>query len=69
MSRTYFGEEGQYEIEDDGLIVQRFVDRFGKLTDLKKIYEDVKKIPNLLDRRKIEHIIQWIQVYKFAGRV
>lgn len=69
MSKTYIGHDGQYDIEDDGKIIQRMVNRFGQLTGFTKIYNDAKKIPNLLDRNGIEHLLQLMSIYRYVGRV
>jgi hypothetical protein len=69
MSKTYIGQDGHYDIEDDGRIIQRMVNEFGKFTGITKVISNVKKIPNLIDRNKIEYFIQLIQIYKYSGRV
>lgn len=68
MSKTFFGFDGQYDIDDDGNIIHRMIDQFGKLTGIFKVYKSVKKIPNLIDRSKIEHLLQMMKIYKFTGR-
>ncbi|MBE0551272.1 MAG: hypothetical protein IH619_02670 [Ignavibacterium sp.] len=67
--RTYIGQDGHYDIEDDGKIVQRMVNEFGRLTGITKVYSNFKKIPNLLDRNKIEYFLQMLNIYKVSGRV
>jgi hypothetical protein len=69
MSKTYIGYEGHYDIEDDGKIIQRMVNRFGQLTGFTKIYNDAKKIPNLFDRDGIENLLQLMNIYRYVGRV
>jgi hypothetical protein len=69
MSKTYIGQDGQYEIEDDGKIVQRMVNEFGKLTGITKVISNVKRIPNIIDRNKIEYFLQMLKIYKVSGRV
>lgn len=69
MSKTYIGQDGQYDIEDDGKIIQRMVNEFGRLTGITKVYSNVKKIPNIIDRNKIEYFLQLTKIYKFSGRV
>ncbi len=69
MSKTYIGIDGHYDIEDDGKIIQRAVNEFGRLTGISKVFSNVKKIPNLIDRNKIEYLIQLLNIYKFSGRV
>jgi len=69
MSKTYIGQDGHYDIEDDGRIIQRMVNEFGKFTGITKVISNVRKIPNLIDRNKIEYFIQLIQIYKYSGRV
>ena len=69
MSKTYIGQDGHYDIEDDGKIVQRMVNEFGRLTGITKVYSNFKRIPNLLDRNKIEYFLQMLHIYKVTGRV
>jgi hypothetical protein len=52
--RTYIGQDGHYDIEDDGKIVQKMVNEFGRFTGITKVYSNFKRIPNLLDRNKID---------------
>ena len=67
--RTYIGNDGHYDIEDDGKIVQRMVNEFGRFTGITKVYSNFKRIPNLLDRNKIEYFLQMLNIYKVSGRV
>ncbi len=67
--RTYIGQDGHYDIEDDGKIVQRMVNEFGRFTGITKVYSNFKRIPNLLDRNKIEYFLQMLNIYKVSGRV
>jgi hypothetical protein len=69
MSKTYIGQDGHYDIEDDGKIIQRMVNEFGRLTGITKVYSNFKRIPNLLDRNKIEYFLQMLHIYKVSGRV
>lgn len=69
MSKTYIGQDGHYDIEDDGKVIQKMVNEFGRLTGITKVYSNVKKIPNLLDRNKIEYFLQMLKIYKVSGRV
>jgi len=69
MSKTYIGFDGHYDIEDDGKIIQNMVNDLGILTGITKVYSNVKKIPNLLDRNKIEYFLQMLNIYKVSGRV
>ncbi|HEX7358271.1 MAG TPA: hypothetical protein VF270_11230 [Ignavibacteriaceae bacterium] len=69
MSKTYIGQDGHYEIEDDGKIIQKMVNEFGRLTGITKVYSNFKKIPNILDRNKIEYFLQLLNIYKVSGRV
>ena len=69
MSKTYIGQDGHYEIEDDGTIIQRMVNEFGRLTGITRVISNVKKIPNIIDRNKIEYLLQLLNIYKFSGRV
>ncbi|HCY76029.1 MAG TPA: hypothetical protein DHV28_08915 [Ignavibacteriales bacterium] len=69
MSKTYIGQDGHYDIEDDGKIVQKMVNEFGRFTGITKVYSNFKKIPNLLDRNKIEYFLQMLNIYKVSGRV
>jgi hypothetical protein len=67
--RTYIGQDGHYDIEDDGKIVQKMVNEFGRFTGITKVYSNFKRIPNLLDRNKIEYFLQMLNIYKVSGRV
>ncbi len=67
--RTYIGQDGHYDIEDDGKIVQKMVNEFGRFTGITKVYSNFKRIPNLLDRDKIEYFLQMLNIYKVSGRV
>lgn len=69
MSKTYIGQDGHYDIEDDGRIIQKMVNEFGRLTGIIKVISNVKKIPNIIDRNKIEYLLQLMQIYKYSGRV
>ncbi len=69
MSKTYIGQDGHYDIEDDGKIIQRMVNEFGRLTGITKVYSNFKRFPNLLDRNKIEYFLQMLNIYKVSGRV
>lgn len=69
MSKTYIGFDGQYEIDDQGNIVHQLIDQFGRVTGITKFYSNVKKIPNIFDREKIEYLIQLMNIYRFTGRV
>ena len=69
MSKTYIGQDGHYDIEDDGKVIQRMVYEFGRLTGITKVYSNFKRIPNLLDRNKIEYFLQMLKIYKVSGRV
>ena len=67
--QTYIGQDGHYDIEDDGKIVQKMVNEFGRFTGITKVYSNFKRIPNLLDRNKIEYFLQMLNIYKVSGRV
>ena len=69
MSKTYIGQDGHYEIEDDGKVIQKMVNEFGRLTGITKVYSNFKRIPNLIDRNKIEYFLQMLKIYKVSGRV
>ncbi|MBK7629415.1 MAG: hypothetical protein IPJ23_01590 [Ignavibacteriales bacterium] len=69
MSKTYIGQDGHYDIEDDGKVIQQMVNEFGRLTGITKVYSNFKRIPNLLDRNKIEYFLQMLKIYKVSGRV
>jgi len=69
MSKTYIGQDGHYDIDDDGKVIQRMVNEFGRLTGITKVYSNFKKIPNLIDRNKIEYFLQMLKIYKVSGRV
>jgi hypothetical protein len=69
MSKTYIGQDGHYDIDDDGKVIQKMVNEFGRLTGMTKVYSNFKRIPNLLDRNKIEYFLQMLKIYKVSGRV
>lgn len=69
MSKIYIGFDGQYVIDDQGNIVHKLIDQFGRISGITRIYKSVKKIPNLFDRERIEYLIQLMNIYKFTGRV
>jgi len=66
--QTFIGNEGYYEIEDNGNVIQRMVDGLGKLTGIIKEYRDVNKIPNPFDREAINNLLKILNLYKFVGR-
>ena len=51
MSKTYIGQDGHYDIEDDGKVIQRMVNEFGRLTGITKVYSNFKRITNHLNRK------------------
>jgi hypothetical protein len=65
--RTFIGEEGYYDIEDNGNVIQRMVDGLGKLTGIIKEYRDINKIPNLFDREAIDNLLKLLNLYKFVS--
>jgi hypothetical protein len=66
--RTFIGKEGYYDIEDNGNIIQRMVDSFGKVTGIAKQYKDISKIPNTFDRDAVNNILRLLKIYTFVGR-
>lgn len=66
--RTFIGKEGYYDIEDNGNIIQRMVDSFGKVTGIVKQYKDISKIPNTFDRDAVNNILRLLKIYTFVGR-
>jgi hypothetical protein len=66
--QTFIGNEGYYEIEENGNIIQRMVDGLGKLNGIIKEYRDVNKIPNPFDREAINNLLKILNLYKFVGR-
>jgi hypothetical protein len=66
--KTFIGNEGYYDIEDNGNVIQRMVDGLGKLTGIIKEYKDVNKIPNPFDRDAINNLMKILNLYKFVGR-
>jgi hypothetical protein len=66
--QTFIGNEGYYEIEENGNVIQRMVDGLGKLTGIIKEYRDVNKIPNPFDREAINNLLKILNLYKFVGR-
>ena len=65
--RTFIGEEGYYDIEDNGNVIQRMVDGLGKLTGIIKEYRDINKIPNPFDREAIDNLLKLLNLYKFVS--
>jgi hypothetical protein len=65
--RTFIGEEGYYDIEDNGNVIQRMVDALGKLTGIIKEYRDINKIPNPFDREAINNLLKLLNLYKFVS--
>jgi hypothetical protein len=65
--RTFIGEEGYYDIEDNGNVIQRMVDGLGKLTGIIKEYRDINKIPNPFDREAINNLLKLLNLYKFVS--
>jgi hypothetical protein len=45
------------------------VNEFGRLTGMTKVISNVKKIPNIIDRNRIEYLLQLLKIYKISGRV
>ena len=66
--RTFIGKEGHYDIEDNGSVIQRMVDGFGRFTGAIKEYRDISKIPNPFDREAIKNLLKMLKIYKFVGR-
>ena len=66
--RTFIGNEGYYDIDDNGSVIQRMVDGIGKLTGLIKEYKDISKIPNPFDRDAIKNLLKLLKIYNFVGR-
>lgn len=62
--RTFIGEEGYYDIEDNGKVIQRMVDGLGKLTGIIKEFKDISKIPNPFDREAINNLLKQLSLYK-----
>ena len=66
--RTFIGNEGHYDIEDNGSVIQRMVDSFGRFTGTIKEYKDISKIPNPFDREAIKNLLKMLKIYNFVGR-
>jgi hypothetical protein len=66
--RTFIGNEGYYDIDDNGSVIQRMVDGIGKLTGIIKEYKDISKIPNPFDRDAIKNLLKLLKIYNFVGR-
>jgi hypothetical protein len=66
--KTFIGQDGYYDIEDNGNVIQRMVDGLGKLTGIIKEYRDINKIPNPFDRDAINNLLKLLNLYKFVGR-
>jgi hypothetical protein len=68
MIKTFLGTDGHYDIDDNGNVIQRMIDRFGKFTGEIKKYRNARNIPNLLDREGVINLLQMLKIYKFTGR-
>jgi len=68
MSKTFIGKDGHYEIDDNGGVVQKVVDQFGKCTGKIREYRNAKHIPNPFDRDNITNFLKLLKIYKFGGR-
>jgi len=68
MARTFIGEEGQYEIDDSGSIVQKMVDKLGKLTGSIRKYKNARNITNPFDREGVKRVLDMLKIYKISGR-
>lgn len=68
MARTFIGEDGQYEIDDSGSIVQKMVDKLGKLTGKVKIINRARYISNPFDREGVRRVLEMLKIYKISGR-
>lgn len=65
--QTFIGNEGHYDIEDNGNVIQRMVDGFGRLTGMIKEYKDISKIPNPFDREAIKNLLKLLNLYKYVS--
>ncbi|NWG27931.1 MAG: hypothetical protein HXY48_05275 [Ignavibacteriaceae bacterium] len=65
--QTFIGNDGQYDIEDNGNVIQRMVDGFGRLTGMIKEYKDISKIPNPFDRDAIKNLLKLLNLYKYVS--
>jgi len=66
--KTYIGNDGQYEIDDSGSVIQKMVDNFGKLTGKIRKFSNPKNITNPFDRDRILNILMMLRIYKNSGR-
>lgn len=65
--QTFIGNDGHYDIEDNGNVIQRMVDGFGRLTGMIKEYKDISKIPNPFDRDAIKNLLKLLNLYKYVS--
>lgn len=65
--QTFIGNDGHYDIEDNGNVIQRMVDGFGRLTGMIKEYKDISKIPNPFDREAIKNLLKLLNLYKYVS--
>ncbi len=68
MARTFIGEDGQYEIDDSGSIVQKMVDKLGKLTGQVRKISRARYIRNPFDREGVRRVLEMLKIYKISGR-
>jgi hypothetical protein len=64
---TFIGKEGYYDIDDNGSILQKMVDSFGRFTGIVKEYKDFNKIPNPFDRDAVKNLLKINKLYDFVG--
>jgi hypothetical protein len=66
--KTYIGNDGHYEIDDSGSVIQKMVDQFGKLTGKIRKYSNPKYITDAFDRDRILNMLQMLRIYRNSGR-
>lgn len=66
--KTFIGKDGQYEIDDNGNVIQWMVDSLGKITGKIKEIKDVTKIPNPFDREAVKNLLKLLRIYHIGGR-
>jgi len=67
MARTFIGNRGHYEIDDEGKIVFKSVNDSGKCTGEIRQFKSVKEIKNESDRNGVLHLLQLIKIHKTVG--
>lgn len=62
--RTFVGNEGHYDIYENGRIILKPANEVGKFTGTTKKISNAKNISNDADRNGVLHLLQIMRVYK-----